>query len=197
VRPIAVGDTLRRLTAKWLLATFRGRSATATLAPLLTSLAKGSPCEVVAMGVRALAETLHGSTGWLLLQVYLKKAFSSIHRQTILDALKQRFPSMLPWVLQAFHPAPVPVGREVICSTRGVQQGDPLGTFLFAAGIQAAMNALPPCETLHRWYLDYGVFMGSVAEVEGVPTALQQTLPPLGLELNSRKRLCGARAWCL
>jgi len=48
-----------------------------------------------------------------------------------------------------------------------------LGPFLFAAGFQAAQ--------------DDGVFMGSVAELEGVLTALQQTLPPLVLELNLRK----------
>jgi len=63
VRPIAVDDTLRRLTAKWLLAMSQGRSAAAALASLQTAFAEGSPCEVVAMGVRALAETLHGSTG--------------------------------------------------------------------------------------------------------------------------------------
>jgi len=65
VRPIAVGDTLRRKTAKWLLATSQGRSATAALAPLQTAFAKGSSCDVVVMGVQALADTLYGSTGWL------------------------------------------------------------------------------------------------------------------------------------
>jgi len=44
---------------------------------------------------------------------------------------------------------------------------------------------------MHRWYLDDGGFMGSVLEVEGVLAALQQALPPLGLELNMRK----TRAW--
>jgi len=112
VRPIAVGDTLRRLTAKWLLATSQGRSA--TLAPLQTAFAKGGPCEVVEMGVQALADTLQGSTGWLLLQVDLKNAFNYIHRPAILNALEQRCPSMLPWVRQAFQPAPLLVGREVI-----------------------------------------------------------------------------------
>jgi len=94
---------------------------------------------------------------------------------------------MLPWVRQAFQPAPLLVGREVIWSTRGVQQGDPLGPFLFAAGIQTALDALQPGGALHKWYLDDGVFVGSVTEVEGVLTALQHILPPLGLELNLRK----------
>jgi len=82
---------------------------------------------------------------------------------------------------------PLLVGREVVWSTQGVQQGDPLGPFLFPAGIQAALDALPQGGALHRWYLDDGVFLGSVAEVEEVLGALRQTLPPLGLELNLRK----------
>jgi len=62
VRPIAVGDTLRRLVAKRLLATSQGRSATAALAPLQTAFAKGSPCELVAMGVQAHVDALHRCT---------------------------------------------------------------------------------------------------------------------------------------
>jgi len=182
-----VGDTLRRLVARWLLATAQGRNAATALAPLQTAFAKGSPCEVVAMGVQAQVDALHGSTGWLLLQVDLKNAFKSIVRPAILEALELHCPSMTPWVRQAFQPAPLLVGREVIWSIRGVQQGYPLGPFLFAAGIHAALEALPPRGTMHRWYLDDGVFMGSVVEVEGVLATLQQALPPLGLELTMRK----------
>jgi len=102
------------------------------------------------------------------LQVDLKKAFKSIARPAILKDLEHQCPSMMPWVQQAFQPAPLLIGRELnFC-------------FLFSAGIHAALGALPPGGTMHSWYLDDGVFMGSLVEVEGVLAALQQALPPPG-----------------
>jgi len=50
LRPIAVGDTLRRLVANWLLPSAQGRNAAAAFAPLQTAFANGSSCEVVAIG---------------------------------------------------------------------------------------------------------------------------------------------------
>jgi len=45
---------------------------------------------------------------------------------------------MTPWVRQAFQSASLLIGREVIWSSSDIQQGDPLGPFLFSAGIHAA-----------------------------------------------------------
>jgi len=129
--------------AKWQLASAQGRNAAAALGPLQTSFTKGGPCEVVAMGVQTMVDALHGSTGSLLLQVNLKNAFNSIARPAILEALERLCPSMMPWVRQAFQPAPLLVEREVIWAIRGVQHGEPLDPFLFAVVIEAALDALP------------------------------------------------------
>jgi len=75
--------------------------------------------------------------------VDLSKAFNSIARPAILQALGRLCLSMMPLVRKAFQPFPLLVWREVIWSTLGVQQGDPLCPFLFAEGIQAALDALP------------------------------------------------------
>jgi len=116
--------------AKWLLATAQGRNAAPALAPLQTAFSKGSPCEVVAIGLQAQVDALHGITGYLLLQVDLKNAFNSIALPAILEAIERLCASMMPWARQAFQPAPLLVGREVIWSTQGVQQGDPFGPIL-------------------------------------------------------------------
>jgi len=57
--------------------------------------------------------------------VDLKNAFNSLQRPAILEALEQRCPSILPWLRQAFQPAPMLVGREVIWSTRGYSKATP------------------------------------------------------------------------
>jgi len=65
---------------------------------------------------------------------------------------------MMPCVQQAFQPVPLLVGLEFIWSTRGVQQVDILGPFLFAAGIQPALDAQvchPP------WTLLFLLFYGT------------------------------------
>jgi len=86
VRPIAVGETLRRLVAKWLLGSAWGRNAAAALAPRHSP--KGGPCELVAMGVQAQVDALHGSTIWLLPQVDLKSTSKSFARPAIMEALE-------------------------------------------------------------------------------------------------------------
>ena len=51
VRPIAVGETLRRVIAKWAIRSSAGRAAMEALSPMQVAFQKGGPCETLAMGV--------------------------------------------------------------------------------------------------------------------------------------------------
>lgn len=149
---------LRHLGAKWLLAAALVHSAASALSPLQTVFAKGGPCEVVAMGVEAVADSLHRCTGWLLLQVDLKNAFNSIHRSAILNANK--------------FGQPKGCNKVIHCSIQVFSKPFRWGG-------------------LHRWYLDDGVYMGSIPKAEEVLRALTTSLPALGPELN----MCKTTFW--
>jgi len=187
---------VRQIVKGWLLASTQGRNAAAALSQLQTAIVKGSTCEVVAMGMQAQVDALHRSSGWLLLQVDLKNAFNSIARPEVLKSLERLSTSMMPWVRQAFQPAPLLVGREVIWSTRGVQQGDPLGPFLLAVGIQAALDALlqgGSC-TGGTWLM--GSFWARWRRSRRCWEPSGRSCPRWGWSSTCGKRRPGARAWC-
>lgn len=78
LRPIAVGSTLRRRVAMWQLTSAPVQSAARDLSPLQPVIAKGGPCDLRDLGVEAVVEPDQDrSTGWLLLQVDLKMAYSA------------------------------------------------------------------------------------------------------------------------
>ena len=76
-------------------------------------------------------------------------------------------------------------GGEIIESNEGVQQGDPLGPFLFSLGIQ---DLIKDCKSeFNCWYLDDSCLAGNVNTV--LPDAQRITLAANshGLEVNPKK----------
>ena len=79
-----------------------------------------------------------------------------------------------------------------ISSEIGVQQGDPLGPLLFCLVLQQIISAIAEdtdCESLlfHHWYIDDGVVAGPVAAIARVLAIIQESRPPLGLNINIAK----------
>ena len=75
VRPVAVGDTLRRLVGKVLLSTSAARSQVEALTPTQVGVGVRSATESVAMGFTNLVNTLGIHGQWTALQVDLSNAF--------------------------------------------------------------------------------------------------------------------------
>ena len=197
VRPIAVGETLRRLTGKFLLQRPEAKSAVERLEPRQTAFRKGSPCSCIGMGIQE-AINLLPSEPWVLLQVDLANAYNTLSRFSVLSEVKSKCRSFLTWIQQTLQPAPLICGDQQILSARGVQQGDPLGPFLFSLGIAGVVESTPPAKWLGRWYLDDGSFLCTLQEADVILRHLQASFGALGMTINLSKTTLwgpGATAW--
>jgi len=97
-----------------------------------------------------------------------------------MQQLCDHFPTLQRWVHWVYSQQPwLFFGDQVLCSAKGVQQGDPLGPFLFALPLHPTIQrihsvlveSLPPLSFLNLWYLDDGTL---VLPLELVPTNLQK-----------------------
>jgi len=80
-------------------------------------------------------------------------------------------------------------GDFIISSEAGVQQGDPLGPFLFCLVLQVLINALvkaTPNLSLHNWYMDDGSLVGKI-DVFKAWNIIKEKGPELGLFVNIPK----------
>ena len=78
-------------------------------------------------------------------------------------------------------------------SLAGVQQGDPLGPFLFALPLHVLVRRISsefPRALLNAWYLDDGAVVLPRSDAPRLLQLIHDVGPSLGLELNSSKTSC-------
>ena len=81
------------------------------------------------------------SQGKVVLKIDFKNAFNCIRRDKILALVKQKIPKIYNFVYQCYaEKSNLLFGPDIIHFQEGVQQGEPLGPFLFSLGIQPVVN---------------------------------------------------------
>eukprot|EP00666_Eupelagonemidae_sp_cell4sb_P017976 gene17976-biopygen815 len=190
LRPIAIGEVLRRLVAKCLCSTVQGE-ARALLWPLQTGVAvpKGAECSIHTL--RQWCARHRGSPDRVLLKLDFSNAFNQVNRAAVLRAVRDRLPQLLPWVHWCYSaPSNLRLGAFApLASAEGVQQGDPLGPLLFALVVQPLAERLAGVGDLDlaQFYLDDGVLCGPALAVARALRLVQDEGPALGLHLNLAK----------
>ncbi|CAK9104925.1 unnamed protein product [Durusdinium trenchii] len=186
VRPIAVGEILRRLTGKCLMQTVQ-EDARRAFWPTQLGVGIKSGAEIGIHTVRAWTQRNGTAANKVLLD--FANAFNRISRHHVLESATVQFPGLARWVTWCYQePSALRFGTAVISSAGGVQQGDPLGPLLFATAIHQLTQELRagPLD-LALFYLDDGIIAGDVAAVGAALGHIQSRGAALGLALNAAK----------
>ena len=194
-RPVACGDTWRRLCAKCLASQVKD-AVTEYLFPMQLGVGVRGATEAI---VHVLRQWLARSTGVadrVVVTLDIENAFNSVDRSAILSSVRRVLPCLAPWADFCYRNDSVLFADEHrIGSACGIQQGDPLGPALFAIALQDAIRrAREEADSQHpggidwvAFYLDDGTVAGSGPAVAVFVEKFIQEVSELGFVVNLDK----------
>ena len=134
IRPIAVGNILRRLTSKCFMHGVADKAAN-LLGPHQLGVGVRGGLEAIIHSMRQVVD--EGLDDIMVLQLDLINAFNCCDRDCAFKIVEEAFPEILQWVLTCYGvDAELIFGKTVIYSLTGFHQGDPLASLLFALTLQ-------------------------------------------------------------
>ena len=188
LRPIAVGEVLRRLTSKCV-----ARAVLPDALPILSPLQVGvgipGGCEAILHSVMDVQgnPSIPPDDRYTL----LVDAFNSINRTVMFREVRSRIPTMAPWIECSYGSQPILLlDDQPILSCCGVQQGDPLGPLGFSLVLHSIIEKIKeavPGILINAWYLDDGTLCGSQQDLAAALSIIESDGPPRGLFLNRAK----------
>lgn len=181
-RPIAVGDTLRRLAAKLLSAAHRKQIRTVLESASQVGVGTPSAIDGICLSIRRLAPE-H------VLKIDLVNAFNRTNRQAIFNACAAECPSLLPYAIMVYGNRPrLFLGSHEILSADGTQQGDPLASILFSLVLAHCISKFNHAGiSFKAWYLDDGSIAGTPESLRAFLDFLIAEGPAYGLHVNINK----------
>ena len=189
VRPIAIGEVIRRLVAKCFCKVYESE-AKEYLWPRQIGVAAPLGAEVGSQTVRQWFERNKATEGKLIFIADFQNAFNTVDRGQFLREVRHHLPGLARWAEWCYGgPSNLFFEGVIIKSEVGVQQGDPLGPLFFALALQPALLQVAniPGLDLSFSYLDDLVLAGDQAAVASGILQLKNSAADMGLHLNLAK----------
>ena len=165
IRPIGIGETLRRILSKVVCLITRTDAEEVCGS---SQLCAGVPCSIE--GAIHSARDMFNSHDWGLLMVDARNAFNSLNRSSLLWNIRILWPRASRFVFNTYKghsPLIIKGCTEVLFSREGVIQGDPLSMFVYAVGtvplIQALKEFIPTLTQI--WYADDASVTGELSGI--------------------------------
>ena len=186
IRPIAIGNTLRRLVAKAAAYTLKD-TLKAKLFPFQLGVSVSGGAEAIVHSVRSYCKSkMESSDPIALLKIDFENAFNTIRRDTFLKTIRNELPSIYPFLYQCYSDSSfLFFNNRTLPSAEGIQQGDPLGPLCFSLCIQSLVSRLS--SELNVWYLDDGTLAGDPETVKADFNSILSEQDSLGLRINVKK----------
>ena len=190
VRPMAVGETLRRLACKLALSSIKTDIPT-FFHPQQLGVGTANGAEAIVHSVAAALENLEVDES--ILQIDFANAFNLVSRERIFELVDRHFPTLanvINFLYRSQGFLQLNNSDATIKSCTGVQQGCPLAPFLFALVLKeltSKLSAAMPELKVNLWYLDDGHLAGKTTDLVKCLDIISSVGPELGVFLNLSK----------
>ena len=139
-----------------------------------------------------LMSSLPNNERWTLLLDFTN-AFNSISHQAMFAEFRRHLPGLSVWMESCYSGQPLlHLGKDIIHSCCGMQQGDPLGPLGFALTLHPIVKRIDADVStlaLNAWYLDDGTLVGSPGDLSAALHIVESEGPSVGFHLNLSKSL--------
>ena len=184
VRPIGVGEVLRRIVGKAVLVVVGPdvQSAAGSL-----QLCAGQTCGIEA-AVHAMRDIFQQDSSEAVLLVDAKNAFNTLNRQVALRNISVLCPAISRILINTYRePVSLFVDGEVMLADEGTTQGDPLAMAMYALATVPLINATATPETNQVWFADDATSGGRLKTLRQWWDLLCEHGPDYGYNVNPPK----------
>ncbi len=141
IRPIAVGNTFRRLTAKLASASLSAQMSS-KFAPRQVGFGIKGGCEAAVHARRTFIKN-NSHRKVVVVKIDFRNAFNEVDRDAFLKEMKTNCPAIFPFLWQCYSsPSLLFYGDFILLSQNGAQQGGPCGPLIFSSAIQYVIDAI-------------------------------------------------------